>query len=115
MGTGKGWHTVREDGRLTVARQWPPRFDVAAEDCFPPVRMGRLAHRLRRDLWRLLRDLRGFSPVIEITRTATGVAVRAGGRALPPVPRDTERRIAALLACPAHRGRWLVRADGRTG
>ena len=96
-----GWHTVREDGRLVLARHWPPRFDVAAQAGFPPA------------LWRCLRTLRGFSPVIEVTATETGLILRAGGRALAPVAPDTEARIAALLASPGHRARWLAHARER--
>lgn len=109
----KRWHIDRQDGCYTLARHWPPRFDVCAEAMFPSARRGRLAQQVRQDLWRALRHLRGFSPVIVVSSTEGGLSLRAGGRALGPIPPGTEERIAALLTSPAHRARWLACAQHR--
>lgn len=107
------WHILEEGGRYTLARQWPPRFDVSAEVAFPKARAGRLAQQVRQDLWRAFKHLRGFSPVVEVNATETGLLVRAGGRAMAPVPPQTQARIQALLDSPAHRARWLTWAQER--
>nr|WP_212525381.1 hypothetical protein [Actibacterium sp. MT2.3-13A] len=107
-----GWHILREEGALTLARQLPPRFDVAAEAMFPPARKARLAQQIRQDLWRALRHLRGFSPVVRVEEDGAQLKVRAGGavhaRTFPKV--RAEARISALLADPARRARWLAHA-----
>ena len=106
-----GWHTLHDGNRVTVARRLPARFDVAATATFPPARAVRLAHQVRQDLWRTLRDIRGLSPVVEVTTDGPGLRVTAGGMVAGPVPRaQTEARIAALLSDPAARARWLAHA-----
>ncbi|ANB35008.1 hypothetical protein [Rhodovulum sulfidophilum] len=106
-----GWHMLREKGALTMARQLPVRFDLCASAAFPPASKGRLALQIRQDLWRMLQDLRGFSPVVTVEEEGQGLRVRAGGRAAAPFPRsDCERKIAALLTSPSHRARWLAQA-----
>lgn len=106
------WHILREEGALTLARHLPPRFDLAAEADFPPARKGRLAQQIRQDLWRCLRQLRGFCPVVRVEEDGAHLKVRAGGavlaRSFPKA--EAEARIAALLADPAHRARWLAHA-----
>lgn len=110
----KRWHILREDGALTLARHLPARFDLLARATFPPARKGRLAQQIRQDLWREMRDLRGFSPVVRVEEEGAGLRVTAGGRAARPFPRaQAEARIAALLGCPAHRARWLAHAGER--
>jgi hypothetical protein len=109
--TRRGWHISREAGALVLARDLPVRFDVRASAAFPPARKGRLANQIRQDMWRALRDLRGFSPVVVVEETAEGLAVTAGGRAASPFPKARiEACIAALLASAAHRRRWLAHA-----
>lgn len=110
------WHILREEGALTVARHLPVRFDFAARAGFPPARKGRLAQQIRQDMWRLLQDLRGFSPVVRVAEAGAGLSVTAGGRALRPFPKQAcEARVAALLASPAHRARWLAHARPEGG
>ncbi|KUF12038.1 hypothetical protein [Pseudoponticoccus marisrubri] len=109
-----GWHVSADAERLVLARHWPPRFDLAAMSAFPPVRRGRLARQVRQDLWRLLKGLRGFSPVIEIAAAEGGVRLQAGGRVDGAVPAGTADRIKALLDDPAHRARWIGWARERT-
>ena len=108
------WHILRDPGALTLARHLPPRFDVAAEAAMPPMRKGRLARQIRQDMWRALRHLRGFSPVVRVEEVSAGLHVTAGGRVAARVfPKAAaEARIAELLADPAHRARWARHAGG---
>jgi len=108
--TNRGFHTLREAGVVTVTRRLPPRFDVVAEASFPPSRKGRLAHQIRQDLWRALRGLRGFSPVVEVRETPDGVHVRAGGQLDAKVTQGLSARIGALLHDPAYFQRWMRNA-----
>ena len=112
----RGWHILREERALTVARRLPVRFDLGAQAVFPPVRKGRLAQQIRQDMWRALQGMRGFAPVVRVEEDGAHLRVRAGGsvhaRTFPRAM--AEARIAALLNCPAHRARWLAHA-GRGG
>ncbi|SLN16747.1 hypothetical protein PSA7680_00492 [Pseudoruegeria aquimaris] len=107
------WHILREEGRTTIARRLPPRFDIAARTDLPCARHGRLAMQIRQDLWRCLRNLRGFSPVVSVQDTAEGVRVTAGGqvdaRSFPRA--QAEARIAELLASAPLRARWSAHAQ----
>ena len=110
---------VRRGPVLTLARQLPARFDVSAATVLPtPARRGRIATQVRQDLWRALRGQRGFSPVVEVTDQAcdggVGLRVRAGGRVMAARFDRTllEAKIAALLADPGNRARWLGAARG---
>ncbi len=100
------WHSHAEDGRYTLARHWPPRFDFAVETVLPPMRADRLARQVRQDMWRALQHLRGFSPVIEVETTEAGVRLRAGGRAMGPVPQKVRDQLQAVLSDPDRRARW---------
>jgi hypothetical protein len=105
------WHILRDGDRVTVARALPVRFDVAASATFPPARALRLAHQVRQDLWRALRDLRGFAPAVDVVPDGQGLRVTAGGAVAGPTPRHhANARIAALLSDPAARARWLAHA-----
>lgn len=111
-----GWHTWREGEVLCHARQRPPRFDLAVEARFPAVSRRLLASQIRQDLWRLLRGQRGFAPAVRVAREGAGLRVTAGGAVLvQPFPRRAaEARIAALLASPHHRQRWIAQAGRRS-
>jgi len=101
------WHILREGGSLTMARRLPVRFDVAARTVLPGRSRLRMARQVRQDMWRLLRDLRGFSPVVRVRSTASGLAVTAGGRVEGRCARArVEAGIAAMLSDPARRARW---------
>ncbi len=108
----RDWHIIRTDQQLTLCRQLPPRFDVVGETTLPLVRKGRLAQQIRQDLWRALQNLRGFSPVVEVTETTQGLRIRAGGRidAAPFPKQKLEAQIDRLLASVPHRDRWLKNA-----
>jgi len=101
------WHVIEEEDTLTLARRLPVRFDLRAETVLPgAVGRLRLAHMVRQDLWRILRDLRGFAPVVRVRRVAPGLHVVAGGAVSGRVPPGTVARIAALLDDPRLRARW---------
>jgi len=109
--TSRRWHVLHEADALILARRLPARFDIAAAAVFPPVRKLRLASQVRQDLWRALRHVRGFSPVIRVEEVDGGLWLRAGGRVAGPAPRARlEAGIAALLADTANRARWLTHA-----
>ena len=102
------WHLIREeDGALTLARRWPARFDLAVEARLPEAPRARLARRLRQDMWRALRHLRGFAPVVRVWRVEDGLRVRAGGAVAGRFARaEAEARIAALSEDGARVARW---------
>lgn len=104
------WHITRGEGELTLSRHRPARFDVKAEATLPMGDPLRLAHQIRQDLWRQLQRLRGFSPVVRLTRVGEMIRVEAGGRVAAPVAPGLAAEIAALLACPARRDRWIAQA-----
>jgi len=117
-GRRDGWHLMREGAVLVLARRLPARFDLLARTVLPlagrAVGRARLAHQLRQDVWRCLRDLRGFWPVVRIERSEDALHVTVGGAldgTRAPVER-AEARLAALLADPRHRARWLRHAGG---
>lgn len=98
-----------EGETLTVARRLPARFDVSAETILPIGNRARLAHQIRQDMWRRLQKLRGFAPVVQVTKQPCGaVHVKAGG-ALDghPAPAQCNAEIATLLEAPELRARWV--------
>lgn len=114
--TRSNWHTLRDGDTVTVARHVPVRFDVVAETHLPVARAGRVAHQVRQDMWRALRNLRGFSPVVSVTRNANDMRVQAGGRvAGRHNPAQVQAQIADLLNNPANRARWVAHADAGKG
>ncbi|MEM8633062.1 MAG: DUF6497 family protein [Pseudomonadota bacterium] len=102
------WHILSQEGRYTLARHLPVRFDVWASALFPKMRKDRLARQIRQDMWRALRQTRGFSPVVQVSDTADGLEVKAGGRLSSRVraPASMEETISDLLHDPAARVRW---------
>lgn len=108
----RGFHTLRDAGTLTLARHLPPRFDVQASARLPGGRPGRLAHQIRQDLWRTLRNVRGFSPVVRLEADGAGWCVTAGGRLLGQGAPALAARIADLLEDPQNRARWVRCAGG---
>lgn len=103
-----GWHIFSDDTRYTLTRHLPPRFDIVEEAWFPLCRRERLARQIRQDLWRTLKRLRGFSPVIEITSKPDGMIVRAGGRlAAQRPPKAAVLSIEQMLHDPDRRRRWI--------
>lgn len=103
---------TRSADRLVLARPAATRMDVAAQAMFPPLRPVALAHEIRKDLWRSLQRLRGFSPVVIVQNEAEGLRVTAGGRVeAAHWPREnTLTAVETLLSNPAKRARWIAHA-----
>ncbi|QRF68476.1 hypothetical protein GQA70_11440 [Ponticoccus alexandrii] len=97
-----------------LSRQWPPRFDLRVETGFPVANRRRLALQVRQDLWRELKDLRGFSPVVQIDAGDKGIDLVAGGRLQAAATAEVISRLEALLDDPAKRARWMSWALERT-
>lgn len=106
------WHIDRSPERLVLSRRGEARFDISAQSVFPKCARARLAQQIRQDLWRALRNVRGFSPVISVEHIEGGLNVIAGGEVLSyPYPKDAlNARIASVLQDPAKRERWLRHA-----
>ena len=103
----KGWHITKVEGQVTVSRQLPARFDVVAHTQLAGGNAVRLAMQIRQDLWRALRNVRGFSPVVQITPIDGHLNVQAGGRVMGKVTSNLKAEIAAVLESPENRTRWL--------
>ncbi|MCD1625486.1 MAG: hypothetical protein ACU0B7_06145 [Paracoccaceae bacterium] len=115
------WHLVRDGEVLTLSRHLPARFDVSASLVLQGQGRGvgraRLAHQVRQDVWRRLRDLRGFRPVVRVVRAGDSMHLTAGGALQGGVPAAALRlRVEAmlydLLSDPARQSRWLRHAGG---
>jgi hypothetical protein len=111
--TRRGWIEMEDGPTLTVARDAPVIWDVEAGAALPEMGRRRLAHAVRQDLWRTLRDLRGFRPAVAVTRGPKGLCVRAGGAVAGRVPAGTRERIGGLLEDPVRRAAWLRFAGHR--
>ncbi|WP_204113837.1 hypothetical protein [Shimia biformata] len=108
------WHIRRQDATLTLARRPVARLDVSACTSLPDAGRLRVAQQVRQDMWRVLQDLKGFSPVVEVTREAGGLTVTAGGEVSGQFPRaHVEGLIREVLECPERRARWLRHARHR--
>ena len=112
--TQKKWHMERTQESVTLSRGLPARFDVSACAEFPLLARGRLAHQIRQDMWRMLQDLRGFSPVVKVEQTETGLTVTAGGQVQAPIAAPVAGRIEAMLNDAAYRARWINCARRRS-
>ncbi len=108
----RNWHMHRTETALTLSRRLPVRWDLAVQAHVPKVRMGRLAHQIRQDMWRSLRDIRGFCPAVRVEEDGPHLRIIAGGRVeARPFPKaKAETQLAELLANPAHVRRWLANA-----
>lgn len=109
-----GWHILREDHAVTVARHLPVRFDLGVSariDAPRPVSRTAMAQQIRQDIWRSLSRVRGFSPVVQVGQNGAIVEVKAGGRLdAPGQAGGAADRIAAVLQNPDNRRRWLAHA-----
>lgn len=101
------WHTLKDGDVLTLARHLPARFDVAAETTVRAGSAMRLAHQVRQDMWRALQSLRGFSPVVQVTRRDGAMHIKAGGAVNGALSKAAiEAKITALLTSPDYIRRW---------
>lgn len=109
------WHIQRAPGQVTLSRQQPARFDVQATTSLRLVAgqglsLSRVAHQVRQDLWRALQNLRGFSPVVQVSQSGDLLHIRAGGRLPQPIARTLPDRILAVLEDPQKQTRWMRHA-----
>jgi hypothetical protein len=111
----RNWHIIRDDAGVTIARHLPARFDLLGEAQLRltrPVSRARVAHQVRQDMWRALQNLRGFSPVVQVSHTDGALTIRAGGRLNAPVdPAAALEALSQVLANPANRQRWIAHAS----
>lgn len=100
------FHIQRDGATLTLTRRHPARLDFHAATTFPLMSRQRLAQLIRQDLWRALKNVRGFSPVVQITRHSDHLDIRAGGQVsgarAPNLPQIAQQ----VLDDPANRTRW---------
>lgn len=102
------WHILQDGDSYVLARHVPPRFDVMAQTLLPQAHPGRLARQIRQDMWRRLKHLRGFSPVVQLRAESGGIKVTAGGRVASAFGRDrVSQDIDDVLHDPRLRQRWL--------
>ncbi|SLN47261.1 hypothetical protein [Roseisalinus antarcticus] len=106
----RDWHMTEIEGGVALSRTGRGRLDVLAETVLPAARPGRVAHQVRQDVWRALRRVRGFSPVVHVQRLGGELRVVAGGQVSGRVPPDASARIAAVLADRGNRARWVAHA-----
>lgn len=102
------WHILHDGDVLTLARRIPARFDLHVSTHLPKGSKLRIAQQIRQDVWRALRDLRGFAPVVRVADCADGLEVTAGGQVAGVVPRtQAESRISEVLEDAGNRARWM--------
>ncbi|MEM7073840.1 MAG: hypothetical protein AAGA28_01830 [Pseudomonadota bacterium] len=107
--SGRGWHLDRQEGRVLLSRRRPARFDVCASTSLPPMRLVPLVHMVRQDIWRALRQLRGFAPVVAACAKEGGVVLHAGGQvAGRPARGAVEDMLRDVLEDGRNRARWLT-------
>ena len=101
------FHTLRSGASLIHARRVPVLWDVEARTVLANAPRLRVARQVRQDMWRVLQNLRGFAPAVEVVRREGALHLRAGGQVAGRVPPGTAAIIADLLADPERRARWL--------
>ncbi|SDZ52821.1 hypothetical protein SAMN05444004_11940 [Jannaschia faecimaris] len=109
----RGWHFADDGATYAVARRLPVQWDISAQTRLPDMGRRRLAHAVRQDLWRILQRLRGFAPVVTVTRDGQGLSLRAGGSVAGRIPRNAQEQVAALLNDPVKRAAWARTARHR--
>lgn len=110
------WHIARDGDSVILSRRPGARAlgpGIWAHTRLPGgLRAAVLAHEVRKDVWRALQGLRGFSPVIEIQPCSeqSGFSVRAGGVVLTQPPASLHARLQAVLEDANNRARWITHA-----
>jgi hypothetical protein len=106
-GENKRWHVERTETGLTLSRRRPARFDLAVDTLVPAMEPLRLAHQVRQDVWRALRNLRGFTPAVRVAPEGGALRVTAGGAVTGPFPRrHAEASLRGVLEDADNRARW---------
>nr|WP_319250285.1 hypothetical protein [uncultured Celeribacter sp.] len=113
-----GWHILKEEGALTLARRLPPQFDFSVTTRIEGgagLRKTRLARQVRQDMWRALQSLRGFAPVVQLHEVGADLDITAGGAVAGRFPKtQCETRLGAVLNDPDRRARWVRHAAQET-
>lgn len=106
--SNRGWHIERNDAGLTLSRDGNAHFDVSASVVLPLMAREKLAHQIRQDMWRALRNLRGFSPVVRIQNQNDSLHVTAGGAVASKTFAKSlsEDQITSVLTNPQNQRRW---------
>lgn len=109
------WHILRDGAGLTLARRLPVRLDLAVSTQMPAMGKLRLARQVRQDIWRALRGLRGFAPVVQVADAPGGaLTLTAGGQVEGGLARAPfEARLRDVLENRANRARWTRHAAER--
>ena len=103
----KHWHILHENGALTMARRVPVRFDLGVVTRLEGGCKHRIARQVRQDVWRALRDVRGFAPAVKVEDCDGGLKVTAGGQVDGVFPKQAaETQITDVLENKANRARW---------
>lgn len=109
----RGWHVWDDGATYLVVRRHPVRWDFSAQTRLPDMGRRRLAHAVRQDMWRVLQRVRGFAPVVSVTRDAQGILLRAGGQVEGRMSGAIGARVAQMLDDPARHAAWAKAAAHR--
>lgn len=115
------WVNSFVDGGILHARAGlPDRWDISIERIWcvgqgnrPTLRLSRrrLARAIRQDVWRVLQNVRGFAPRVQVSILNDSVHATVGG-VLMSDRRESGlgERIAAVLDHPDNKNRWFAYA-----
>ncbi|MBY8974555.1 hypothetical protein KHP62_01975 [Rhodobacteraceae bacterium NNCM2] len=112
------WTVIEAEGVCLLAPDGvAPGWDLMAEARFPlghpaSARLRRrIAHQVRQDIWRAVRRLRGFRPVVRVETAGGQVAIRAGGRLMGGRASAADTgRIADVIDNKNNQRRWMAHA-----
>jgi len=87
----------------------PVRWDVRIERTWPVIARPsrrRYAHQIRQDIWRAVRQVRGFVPMVRVSWAAGWLTIAAGGTLCAGPAPDFSETLADVLDDPRNRWRW---------
>ena len=110
------WFHKQLGDSYLIAKRFPFSFDLLAETNFPVCRPKILALQIRQDMWRLLQNLRGFLPAVEVRASNFSMHVRAGGQLTCSIHVvSAQIKLQDMLENPVYRQRWINFATLRRG
>ena len=110
------WLHKQHGDTYIMGKRFPVQFDLLAETTLPVCRSKKLALQIRQDMWRLLQNVRGFLPAVQVTSHETGMYVRAGGQLTSLVHvRFAQLKLQDMLDDPIYRQRWINYAAWNKG
>ena len=99
-----------------IAKRFPLSFDLLAETNFPVCWPKTLAFQIRQDICRLMQNLRGFLPAVEVIGNVFCMHVRAGGQLTCSVHvQSAQINLQNMLDDPVYRKRWKDYTTVRRG